>query len=261
MSGKVSNWELCNNNTDITNPKHFSVCNNNISKVINENIADFIALQEAKDFKKLIDVDVNSDINIKGKKKINGTKNYRLCDMPYRLHESHNDTCITFWNPTKFKLLGYITGEFEAGRPWIACFFTNGIVFINVHLGHYKLEEEIMQLSQMIETIIIFITKKYNKYIIKRFIIAGDFNFDIKNISGKGFLKLPVFKNNTDNSNDKNKYINFYYNPKHILTCCIRRNTHFDHVLDTQNKPINITIPKVNYMASDHKPIFVNLEK
>ena len=77
-----------------------------------------------------------------------------------------------------------------------------------------------------------------------RYIISGDFNYDIK--------KFGDSRNSFELNNTK-----FYLNPKHILTCCINRNRHNDHVIDSLKSPINISIPKVDYMASDHKPILV----
>ena len=79
-----------------------------------------------------------------------------------------------------------------------------------------------------------------------RYIISGDFNYNIKEF-GNSQHKITIVETP------------FYYNPKHILTCCINRTTHYDHVIDSLNKPIDINIPTVKYMASDHKPIIVKL--
>ena len=57
MTGSNNKWMLCNNNTNINNPRHNSVCIRNIADVINNNSnnLDFITLQEVGDnYNKLI---------------------------------------------------------------------------------------------------------------------------------------------------------------------------------------------------------------
>ena len=273
MTGNVSTWELCSNNTDNKNPKHYSVCVNNIANVINDYVSDnqkldFITLQEATDFYKLIEY---SPI---------------LKQMKYETHKSGLDNMVTLWS-SNYKLLYTIKGEFEKGRPWLATILqcskynTNIICLINVHFGHYNKNEEYSKLDTMILTIKKEIIKKekqiksqsqsqrqsqsqsqiqsqsqsqsksqkninimnINKI---RYIISGDFNYNIKEL---GNSQNKIIINETT----------FYHHPKHILTCCINRTTHFDHVIDSLNKPIDIYIPDVKYMASDHKPIIVKL--
>ena len=240
MSGAVKNWSLCNNNTDKTNTKHFSVCVNNISNVFDssirlDNTLDFITLQEATDYKKLI------------------KESSRLKNMKYEVHKSGLDIIVTFWD-NKYKLEYKIVGEFENGRPWMATIFNNGngngngngICLINVHMGHYKKEEELKMMDNMFLDIKDKLKNKLKKNEKMRYIISGDFNYDIKEFGGsRNYFKL-------DNTN-------FYFNRKHILTCCINRRKHNDHVIDSLESPIDIIIPKVNYMASDHKPILVKL--
>ena len=238
MTGSVKNWSLCNNNTDTTNSKHFSVCVNNISSVFDNssNTLDFITLQEANDFDKLI------------------KESSRLKTMKYEVHKSGLDTIVTFWDKKyklNNKLNNKITGEFEEGRPWMATLFTNGICLINVHMGHYdkkeefnKLEKMLLDIKQKLNNVNITTIKNIKKL---RYIISGDFNYDIKEFNkSRNYITL----NNTK----------LYFNPKHILTCCINRDNHFDHVIDSLETPIDITIPKVNYMASDHKPILVKVK-
>jgi endonuclease/exonuclease/phosphatase family metal-dependent hydrolase len=230
MSGAVKNWSLCNNNTNKTNTKHFSVCVNNISNVFDSSdTLDFITLQEATDYKKLI------------------KESSRLKTMKYEIHKSGLDTIITFWE-NKYKLQDKIVGEFENGRPWMATIFNGGICLINVHMGHYYRKEEFEMMDNMfldIKDKLKNKLKENNKEKL-RYIISGDFNYDIKDFGGsRNYFKL-------DNTN-------FYFNRKHILTCCINRKKHNDHVIDSLESPIDIIIPKVKYMASDHKPILVKL--
>ena len=242
MSGNVKSWALCSNNTNENHPKHYSVCVNNIANVITskEKDLDFITLQEATDFQKLIEV----------------SPSLKMKKMKYEIHKSGLDTMVTFWIP-KYKLLYSIKGEFENGRPWLATLFNTSrykICLINVHMGHYTKNEEYVKLETMLSTIKEEIKKKENmnkKSIPIRYIISGDFNYDIKQFGEKNNT------NNTININDTH----FYYHPKKILTCCINRKKHNDHIIDSLYKPIDINIPDVNYMASDHKPIIVNLVK
>ena len=274
MSGSVKNWSLCSNNSNPSNPKHNSVCVSNIADVFkqdleagfeksrtqtvsknnnyknnnNNNNLDFITLQESTDFKKLIELSP------------------QLKKMKYEVHNSGLDVMTTFWKP-KYKLLYTIKGEFEKGRPWMATVFNCGICLINVHFGHYNTNEEYRKLENMIFTIkeeirkkqltiqstrqstiqsTIQSTRQSNCYDVKRFIISGDFNYNIKDFG------------------DSNKIIKIngtklHYNSKKILTCCIKRNKHYDHVIDSMARPVSINIPKVKYMASDHKPILVEL--
>ena len=247
MSGSVSKWALCNNNTNTNNPRHSSVCVNNISSVFDsdddDGELDFITLQEATDYNKLIK---ESD---------------RLKQMKFEVHKSGLDTIVTFWDSKKFKLKQKILGEFENGRPWMATMFDyvkksskhNNIAYdlclINIHMGHYDKDEEFQKLEKMM----LDINKEINNGIVKRYIISGDFNYDIKE-----------FGNGNGNVNGNGNYFTlnnkkFYFNPKHILTCCINRRKHNDHVIDSLEQPLDIIIPKVNYMASDHKPILVRV--
>ena len=241
MSGSVKNWSLCNTNTntDKSNSRHSSICVNNISSVFDssitiDNTLDFVTLQEATDYKKLL------------------TQSPRLKEMNYKEHKSGLDSIVTFWD-VKYKLKKVIQGDFEEGRPWMAILFTNGLCIINVHMGHYDKEKQLKMMDKMMLEINKNMmpiqktekTEKPHKQI--RYIISGDFNYDIKEFGGsRNYFTL-------DNTH-------FYYNKKHILTCCINRRKHNDHVIDSLAPPIDITIPKVNYMASDHKPILVQLK-
>jgi len=239
VSGSDKNWSLCNNNTDKSNPKHFSVCVNNISSVFdNNNTLDFITLQEATDYHKLIN------------------ESSRLKNMKYEVHKSGLDTIVTFWD-SKYKLQNKIVGEFENGRPWMATLYKSGTIdrlcIVNVHMGHYNTEEEFSKMVEMmieikkgIEMKEMKEMKEKNKNKI-RYIISGDFNYDIKEFGdSRNSFKLDNTK--------------FYFNPTHILTCCINRRKHYDHVIDSLRSPIDITIPKVNFLASDHKPILVEIK-
>ena len=233
-SGSVKEWPLCNNNTNINNSRHYSVCVNNISSVFDDNL-DFITLQEATNYKNII------------------SESKTLQNMNYEVHNSGLDVIVTFWKP-KYKVKYIIKGEFENGRAWMAIVFKNdNICLINVHLGHYTSDEEIIKLDEMLFTIKSKMIENENKTKItkektlnKRIIISGDFNYNIKELgNSKNIITI----------ND----INFYYNPKDILTCLVKRKRHYDHIIDSYAKPMDINIPDVNYMASDHKPILGNL--
>ena len=233
-SGKKTSWPLCSNNTNPNNPKHYTVCIMNISKVITDNPVDFITLQEASDYKKLM-----NEAQV-------------LKTMNHITHSSGLDFMVTFWNK-KYKLQKTVKGEFETGRPWMACLFTNGICLINVHFGHYDQQGEISMITTMLEKVISSISNS-----VKRVIISGDFNYNIKdlwknNLGKKNMLDIPIPNNNLG--------LKLHFHEKHILTCCVARRRHYDHVLDSKSSPLDIQIPNVNYMASDHKPIIVTLVK
>ena len=238
MSGAKKDWALCSNNTNPKNPRHVSVCVSNIGKVINENPTDFITLQEATEYKKLL------------------LECPRLKKMQYKVHNSDLDVIVTFWD-NKYKMIDSVEGEFEKGRPWMATLFSNGICLINVHFGHYDTNEEYSKMENMIKKINAKIKEnkkrndkgndKGNIVTCNRYIISGDFNYDIKDLrGGKGIINLYGVK--------------FYYHPKHMLTCCVSRRRHYDHVIDSYKPPQEIFIPNVEYMASDHKPIIGLLE-
>lgn len=238
MSGAKKDWALCSNNTNPKNPRHVSVCVSNIGKVINENPTDFITLQEATEYKKLL------------------LECPRLNKMQYKVHNSSLDVIVTFWN-NKYKMIGSVEGEFEKGRPWMAILFSNGICLVNVHFGHYDINDEYSKMENMIKKINAKIKEnekgnckgncKGNILTCNRYIISGDFNYDIKDLAGgNGIINLDGVK--------------FYYHPKHMLTCCVSRRRHYDHVIDSYKPPKEIFIPNVEYMASDHKPIIGLLE-
>jgi len=249
MSGKDKDWALCSNNKNPKNPRHVSICVSNIGKVINENSTDFITLQEATDYKKLLQ------------------ECPKLNKMQYKVHNSGLDVIVTFWN-RKYKIIGSVEGEFEKGRPWMATIFSNGICLVNVHFGHYDSKEEYSKMENMMIIINAKIKtinarqinarqnnarqsndeNKENIIQCNRYIISGDFNYDIKDLAGgKGIIILDNIK--------------FYHHHKHILTCCISRRRHYDHVIDSYKTPKDIIIPDVEYMASDHKPIIGLLQK
>ena len=223
MTGAKAEWPLCSNNTNTEHPKHNSVCVSNIANVIEENPADFVLLQEATDYKNLI----------------KGSGSTVLSKMNYEEHNSGKDGMVLFWNK-KYKKHDMIKGDFELGRPWMAILFSNGLCVVNIHMGHYSNSGELKMLNKMVNKIMHHYSGK-----ISRMVIGGDFNNDIKKLSNQNTLNLGN--------------ILFYHHPKKILTCCIKRYTHYDHVLDTLQTPLDIIIPDVHHMASDHKPILVTL--
>jgi len=231
MTGKKPEWALCSNNTNPANPRHNSVCVGNVATVLEDNPADFILLQEAENYNHLIE------------------QASRISKMEYEFHESSKDKMITFWNK-KYKMKKIIRDEFEPGRPWMAILYTNGWCVVNVHFGHYSKEQEINKLNQLIKKI----KKEFNSGLgfglgldtYNRIIIGGDFNYDIKRLGRDGKMNLEG--------------IRFHYHPKNLLTCCINRRVQNDHVIDTYAPLLDIKIPHVAYMASDHKPILATLQ-
>lgn len=80
LSGAKSGWELCNNAVDPKHPRHHTVCTGNICQAIEENPSDFITLQEAGEYQKLID------------------QSPRMAKMLYKACKSGKEVIITFWN-------------------------------------------------------------------------------------------------------------------------------------------------------------------
>lgn len=238
MTGGKADWALCSNNTDPTHPRHNSVCVGNVATVLEDNTADFILLQEADNYNNII------------------KESPRLSKMEYEFHESSNDKMITFWNK-KYRMKKIIRDEFEPGRPWMAILYTNGWCVVNVHFGHYSKEQEINKLIELIKKIKnkfgrdtrgqnAYTQLAYKQFEYTRLIIGGDFNYDIKKLGNDGKMHINGVK--------------FNYHPKNLLTCCINRRVQNDHVIDTQAPLLDIKIPHVAYMASDHKPILATLQ-
>jgi hypothetical protein len=140
--------------------------------------------------------------------------------------------------PTKEIYEGIRTQENPkgTGRPYQMLIFNEGIIFINMHAGHFS---QIYTIFQHIETFILsVIPPEFNKF---RIIIAGDFN-----------NALPTFM--------KNYHIggkNFYMSTN-LMTFPTKKG-YFDHVLDTQG-PINIEVLHPQIPASDHLPILATLQ-
>jgi hypothetical protein len=223
MTGKKSEWGLCNNKTDRSNPKHYMNCINNVANLIDDNgDYDFVSLQEAANYKKIID---NSKI---------------LKKMNNHVGISGKEEIVTFWNE-KYKLLNYIDGDFESGRPYNILIFRQ-LIIINVHLGHYNKEILYNKLRKPIGNI-----NMYNGFKPKRIIMMGDFNGELQKYFGSK-LKL-------------NQYT-FYINKKIILTCCsnIAKENKYtqqvDHIIDTKKAPVTYTIEQDDLLRSDHLPIF-----
>ena len=238
MTGSKPEWALCSNNTDLSNPRHNSVCVGNVATVLEDNPADFILLQEADSYNNII------------------KQSPRLSKMEYEFHESSNDKMITFWNK-KYKMKNIIRDEFEPGRPWMAILYTNGWCVVNVHFGHYSKEQEINKFNQIIRKIKnefgdntsgqnAYNRLAYKRLAYNRLIIGGDFNYDIKRLGSDGQMVLDG--------------LIFHYHPKNLLTCCINRRVQNDHVIDTHAPLLDIKIPQVAYMASDHKPVLAVLK-
>lgn len=228
MTGRKPEWELCSNNTDPAHPRHNSICVGNVARVFEENTADFILLQEADSHDHLI------------------KQSPRLSKMDYEYHESSKDKMITFWNK-KYKPVKVIRDKFEPGRPWMAILYSNGWCVVNVHFGHYSKTDEINMMNQLIRKIKKELRTRQGQYqnVCKRIIIGGDFNYDIKRLGRDGKMVID----NTE----------FNYHAKNLLTCCINRMVQNDHVIDTHAPLLDIEIPKVAHLASDHKPVLATL--
>jgi endonuclease/exonuclease/phosphatase family metal-dependent hydrolase len=226
MTGNKTNWILCNNKNDESNNRHFTKCIRNIANLIDTNGygLDFIALQEASNYKILIDMSET------------------LKNMKYLVAKSGLEEVITFWNPEKYCLKKYYNGEFKKGRIYQVLLFNNDIIFINIHSEHYKYDVLIKKLDKILEDIFNF-NKSDKLNILKhkyRIVIAGDFNNEIEK------------KINLNNIN--------FYTHDNLNTCCYNTFLYkFDHVIDSKAKPLYAKIPKVNKLTSDHLPLLVEL--
>jgi endonuclease/exonuclease/phosphatase family metal-dependent hydrolase len=222
MTGNSSDWHLCNT-VDQRSDKYYGICINNIATFIDSNGPfDFIFLQEASNYELLI------------------KQSKKLQTLSWAVHHSSRDVIVTFWNPDKFTIVEnkIIGGKFKNGRPWIYIEFEENVSIINVHAPHCNKHLLQAYLEQMIKRIMDFT-------MIKRLIMCGDFNF---------YFKKSITLNN----------IKLHKSRDTILTCCSGINMtyqwQFDHVFDSKTKPIKIFSPKVNGLASDHKPLIAILE-
>jgi len=225
MTGKSSNWKLCNSqNPD--DPKYYGNCIYNIAKMIDENGPyDFILLQEATNYQKLIEISPT------------------LQQMDFEYHKSNHDIIITFWDH-RYQLMENLKGEFQPGRPWQCLQFVGNISIINVHLGHYNRHGFVNKLKKMVCQI----SEKLKN---SRVIMGGDFNYFL-NDPKNGFGHRLELEN-----------INFYVGKQILLSCCMppfdKLKLQFDHILDSLSEPIKIVTPPVNKLSSDHIPIIAFL--
>lgn len=218
MTGQ-KDWGICNS-TDKNNKRYFMICINNIADIIDKRDNDIIALQEAANYKKLIE------------------SSNRLQQMDYHINSSGKEDMITFWNK-KYKLNNFIDGEFENGRPYTILLFDEFII-INVHMGHYNKNIVYNKLEHIINVLNIYLNNKK-----KRVIIMGDFNFDLSKFGSK--LKLKNYSFNFDNNKIKTCCSSTNENNYKINT---------DNILDTKSIPITHTIKYDNLLRSDHLPLF-----
>lgn len=138
---------------------------------------------------------------------------------------------VTIWNLTRLQLIYVFPGEFESGRPFCIFLFKdlinfNFFILINMHAGHKK--DTLSSIFQPIQQILDK-SKKLNKYVISRIIMAGDFNRDI-NMQIKDNPKLYLKVNN----------FKFTFKPSNKdfnNTCCnlsgINLTKNYDFVLDS----------------------------
>ncbi|MGB0424881.1 MAG: hypothetical protein ACPGED_11170, partial [Flavobacteriales bacterium] len=174
----------------------------------------------------------------------------------------------TFYNTKKHKLLAYGAsniGDMKTmgSRPMQVIIFDGGMIFINVHVGHYNASKA----GQMITDINDAFTKILNSQGIQqrvqnvkdvfsksRLVMAGDFNYDLKTLKNPLEIKYQ----------DVTRKI--YYNDKDLETCCntayllnATRSTHVDHVLDSFGAPTDIDTVIHVFPASDHAPVLAKL--
>jgi len=252
---------------------------NNILNVIKaRSTYDFIALQEAT----RTDPTYNNIPELK--------------DMGYINHHYELEQMTTFYNKNRYTLTQKFLWGFEDGRPFQVLVFSNQkLVFINVHPGHIENNNENYifngdtkknarnkGLTYALENVYDATEKQsfwnrtsrkpepiYPDFPVKvdidlsnyRFIIAGDFNYNINNLHIP-YKKKHIIVNNVQKDDDR------------INTCCnptnnkqIVRKDKYDHILDSeQNSLVKYNIaetPNIDLFnqASDHLPIEVELRR
>jgi len=101
-----------------------TTCGKNIVNILKDQECDIIGLQEATDIENIIEQCDN------------------LKKMNYIHHMSSSEGMITFYNPTRFKLLYYKTSELLRGRPYQMLILQDNkydnkyTICINLHNGH-----------------------------------------------------------------------------------------------------------------------------
>tara|TARA_A100001015_G_C15034962_1_gene735607 strand:+ start:3082 stop:3840 length:759 start_codon:yes stop_codon:yes gene_type:complete len=171
----------------------------------------------------------------------------------YHINISDKDVLLTVWDITYLKLIKFIDGEFEQGRPFTIFLFLNlkfskYFIFINVHASHNN-----NTFNNFFKPIQKELNNNFDKFKIKRIIISGDFNRDINLELKKNNYYLKI--------NDKKK--NFKSNINDNKTCCDIFNKKYqynsDQVIDTKSKEIKtFLLDKFNWYkrkSSDHKMI------
>lgn len=159
----------------------------------------------------------------------------------YHVNSSGSEQMVTVWDSSRFKMLDYVNGEFEKGRPFCIFIFKdilvkNIFVLINVHAGHnpntlYSIFKPIQQIFSK--------SKIFSNYLISRIIIGGDFNRDINQE-----IKSDLESKSKSKSKPKlvlelgNSIFYFKFTPKSLSnTCCsisgnnLKKN--LDFVIDT----------------------------
>jgi endonuclease/exonuclease/phosphatase family metal-dependent hydrolase len=206
-------WEnMVGNKKDkmcIVNNKN--ICKENIIKNITDDKYDIICLQEIVMDKKEIE-----EICMK-----NGYK--------YVENRSGKEKMITFYN-NKMKIIKKYSGSFERGRPWCLILFDNDICVINVHFGHYYGSDEDKK----------FTIQSYINDIpqieASTYIIAGDFNHDIRKIKynrkrlkeGESKITLCGFGNRLCKNKNGKRYDHIMSNKKIVWNKVIKNGKNFD---------------------------------
>ena len=199
-----------------------NVCLKNIVNFLDKIDLDFIALQEATNWKKIIN------------------ESSKLKKMKFIHHKSENEDMVSFYNPKLFKLEAVKVGNIIDGRPYQILFLNdknkNKFIIINLHNAHntnrkileqafskkltkgikqYYLKNNCINLHQVIEKNIFNIISKYTN---PHVIILGDFNDEGANfwkiLKPFKYNSLINFKNIKVSSNKKPP--NTCFTPNHI---------------------------------------------
>lgn len=214
-------------------------CVDNIANVINtSNYYDFIGLQEAS-YTHLLDAKCPV---------LAGMNSYKT--------KAGIEDCVTYYNKKYTLEFSGTDTIVKKARPMQILIFSQGIIFINAHLGHYsKINKIINDINWCINQIIKNISNINHIFANHRIIMVGDFNYNIKAEKNP----FPIQFNGIV------RYL--HINPTNLNTCCntgnlfAKRNHHADNILDSKGPPIMIKIAKEIPPASDHAPVFAELLK
>ena len=99
-----------------------------------------------------------------------------LKTMASNHHKSGNAHLVTFFHKSAYTPEVEIKGEFSKGRPWQLLIFREGLIYVNLHLGHHKSAAYVAKKLSAGLLKAIPVEEERQKLSSYRIIMAGDFN-------------------------------------------------------------------------------------